>query len=160
MVSQESHIVYKLHSHSNIWGDEGSNARASALPTYMLALKESQGYAWNQDLFASRYTQETGVVFDSDDYRISKDDESESEFEYEDNESGDVDYDEDDNSMDYGYYAMRDGVRAPTSMRRRRRSSRPYSYTGSREEGAPIEGVKVVNIILTEDEVKKDRFGS
>ncbi|KAH3682116.1 hypothetical protein WICPIJ_006919 [Wickerhamomyces pijperi] len=165
MMTQESHIVYNVSTYGNSWASrycEEPTVNPRYLPTFMLALKESQGYAWNQDLFASRYVQETGVVYDSDDFannaesRITRAEEyddysQDSEEEEEDDQyQSDVD-DDDDVDMDMDFTS------ADNFSRRRRRSS-AYSYSQTHEDGGPRAKVKVINIVLTDEEANNGPF--
>lgn len=53
MISNEKHLVYQLDSYG-----------FSDSPTYSLSLRESQGFTWNQDLFASQNQQESSIIYD------------------------------------------------------------------------------------------------
>lgn len=55
MISNEKHTVYELHS------GIGYNT-----PSFSISLKESQGFSWNQDLFASQYQQQSNAFYDDD----------------------------------------------------------------------------------------------
>lgn len=57
MIENESVQCYKLSSYSSISSSLNEN-----IPSYSISLSESQGFLWNQDLFASSYQQsEAGV---------------------------------------------------------------------------------------------------
>ncbi|ONH71784.1 Protein UGX2 [Pichia kudriavzevii] len=60
MLENESLQCYKLHSHSSFYS--AGDSKHENLPAFSISLSESQGFIWNQDLFASSYQQsEAGV---------------------------------------------------------------------------------------------------
>jgi len=68
MISNEKHTAYELHN------GYGFNA-----PAFSISLKESQGFSWNQDLFASQYQQQSSAIYDDDDDDDDEVEESESD---------------------------------------------------------------------------------
>lgn len=78
MISNEKHTVYELH-----------NGMGYNTPSFSISLKESQGFSWNQDLFASQYQQQSSAVYDDDDDDVEDEDqddvvdEEETDYEYE-----------------------------------------------------------------------------
>lgn len=60
MISNEKHTVYDLHH-------GGAMSGFNNTPSFSISLKESQGFSWNQDLFASQYQQQSSAIYDDDD---------------------------------------------------------------------------------------------
>jgi hypothetical protein len=93
MIKDEKHMVYELHR-GRVYSDT---------PVYSISLRESQGFTWNQDLFASQYQQQSAIVYDDDDDEDA------------------IMFDDEDDDEDYASYSFK------------RRSVRSYSYSVSNE---------------------------
>lgn len=63
MLENDSFQSYELPSHEFLSKDEYVD-----IPTYSLSLKESQGFIWNQDLFASTYQQQRAGISTTSSY--------------------------------------------------------------------------------------------
>ncbi|CCH41332.1 hypothetical protein BN7_871 [Wickerhamomyces ciferrii] len=64
MINNETHQSYELNSSIG----SSSFYYQNNVPSFSISLKESQGFCWNQDLFASQYQQQSNNVFeDSED---------------------------------------------------------------------------------------------
>ncbi|GAV29468.1 hypothetical protein PMKS-002969 [Pichia membranifaciens] len=73
MIENESVQCYKLSTYSS-----NGNSLNENIPSYSISLSESQGFLWNQDLFASSYQQSEAGVHNmmsmSDDVIVGNDD--------------------------------------------------------------------------------------
>lgn len=130
MMSNETHLVYELSS-ARAYGLDTSN-----VPTYSISLKESQGFSWNQDLFASQFQQQSGVIYDDGGESANE------------NAIDEDDGDEDEDSTG----AFADDY--TDIMRRRRRFSmgrRAFSHSMSNSEGV-MQKVKVIDMMVDDDE--------
>jgi hypothetical protein len=114
MIKDEKHMVYELHR-GRVYSDT---------PVYSISLRESQGFTWNQDLFASQYQQQSAIVYDDDD----------------DDEDA-IMFDAEDDDEDYASYSFK------------RRSVRTYSYSVSNEFSG-INKVKVLDFAVHTDDEK------
>ncbi|CDK24345.1 unnamed protein product [Kuraishia capsulata CBS 1993] len=66
MMSNEKHSVYEMSSH--YYGASSlRSVGGTSIPCYSMSLRESQGFIWNQDLFASQYQQARALLHQDDD---------------------------------------------------------------------------------------------
>lgn len=131
MISDEKHLVYELHS-GRFFND---------VPMYSISLKESQGFTWNQDLFASQYQQQSAVLYDTE-----EDTDNEDAIMMEDDDDDDA-HDNDDGDAHVGSFR-----RLASLSRARRSTRRSYSYSASQEHGNVVHKVKVMDFGVTSDE--------
>lgn len=125
MISNEKHLVYQL-----------DNYGFSNSPTYSLSLRESQGFTWNQDLFASQNQQESGIIYDDLDEEELKT--------YNEKYADVFDDEEDEESEDH---VMVENRRHPRSTRD---GGRTLSYSATNDNG--INKVEVIDINIDEND--------
>lgn len=117
MIQDEKHLVYELH---------GGRGFVDS-PAYSISLRESQGFTWNQDLFASQYQQQSAIIYDE--------------------ENGD---DDDDDAL-----VMGDDEEEPDHFQMRRNGMRSFSYSVSNEYSS-INKVEVLDFAVHSDDEAKE----